>query len=131
MVTVAVVVPSAPASICSDCPKRATAGRYCNDHQHHNQRIDNSRTRDSERYESNPYRRLYSQARWRGVRACVLQRDPLCMVCGSSASTIVDHVIRAVDWVAQHGGDMESFYCEQNLQGLCKLDHDIKSRRGE
>jgi hypothetical protein len=34
-------------------------------------------------------------------------------------------------WVAEHNGDIESFYDESNLQGLCKPCHDLKTRRGE
>ena len=51
------------------------------------------------------------------------------MVCGNHASSIADHVIPDHRWVAQHNGDIESFYNEDNLQGLCKRDHDLKTRR--
>jgi 5-methylcytosine-specific restriction endonuclease McrA len=33
--------------------------------------------------------------------------------------------------VAEHHGDLEAFYREDNLQGLCKPCHDLKTRRGE
>jgi 5-methylcytosine-specific restriction endonuclease McrA len=118
--------------MCSDCPKRAINGtRYCEDHQEHNQEIDNSRLRDWNRRENDPFHALYSQARWFATRLRVLWRDPLCKVCGCHASTVVDHIVPARKWVAQHNGDLESFYDESNLQGLCRRDHDLKTRRGE
>ena len=125
-------MPTAPRSQCSDCPKQVVVGtRHCGDHQTFNQAIDNRRTADEWRRETDALRPLYSQARWARTRGNVLRRDPLCLLCGNHASAIVDHVIPAHRWVAEHQGNLESFYDESNLQGLCKRDHDIKTRRGE
>jgi hypothetical protein len=125
-------MPTAPAKQCTTCSKQATAGtRHCAAHQDSNNDLDMRRTSDAERRKNDPLRALYSMARWRHTRASVLHRDPLCRACGNHASAIVDHVIPAHRWVAQHQGDIESFYNEGNLQGLCCRDHDLKTRRGE
>ena len=63
-------MPTAPASQCPDCPKRAIAGsRHCAEHQQQNQSLDNSRTADKWRRENDILRPLYIQARWFRVRA--------------------------------------------------------------
>src|SRR5450759_563635 len=123
-------MPTAPAKQCSDCPKQAVNGtRWCSDHQTNNQALDNRRIADKWRRLHDALRPLYSKARWFATRLRILFRDLLCRVCGNHASAIVDHVIPAHLWVAQHNGDIESFYDESNLQGLCKRDHDLKTRQ--
>lgn len=72
-----------------------------------------------------PFRKLYSTARWRRLRVRVKARQPLCAVCGNKATEEIDHVIPARLWVAQ-GHD---FWDEANLQGLCSIDHSKKSGR--
>jgi 5-methylcytosine-specific restriction protein A len=74
---------------------------------------------------SDPFRKLYSTARWRRVRVRIKLRDPLCKVCGNKATEEIDHVVPAKLWVAQ-GKD---FWDEANLQGLCSTDHKKKSAR--
>jgi 5-methylcytosine-specific restriction enzyme A len=124
-------MPTAPGAICADCPKRATTGRYCGDHQVKNQRAEYRRLREYHRREHDPLRHLYKSQRWARVRRRVFLRDPLCCACGHRASTVVDHRVKARVWVEAHSGDEESFFDERNLQGLCKPDHDLKTRRGE
>ena len=105
--------------------------RWCTDHQVANNELDNRRTSDVERRKNDPLRSLYSEARWRHTRATILYRDPLCVCHGNHASVIVDHVVPAHRWVAEHHCDIESFYDIDNLQGMCKIGHDAKTRRGE
>lgn len=125
-------MPSNPRPMCSDCPKQVVEGsRWCTDHQAFNQAMDNRRTADQWRLANDVLRPLYSLARWARLRVRVLLRDPLCLVCGNHASSIVDHVIPAHRYAAEHNGDIEAFYDETNLQGLCKVCHDAKTRRGE
>lgn len=124
-------MPSAPGGICLDCPKRATTGGYCGDHQVKNQRAEYRRLMEYHRREHDPLRHLYKSARWERTRQRVLLRDPLCGECGYRASTVVDHRVKARVWVQANNGYEESFFDESNLQGLCKPDHDLKTRRGE
>jgi 5-methylcytosine-specific restriction endonuclease McrA len=120
----------APNKMCRDCYKPALVGNnHCQGHQTNNNDLDRSRTSDKWRREHDPLRPLYSQARWRGVRARVLFNFPLCYDCGNKASTVADHVIPAHKWVADHGNDIESFYREDNLVGRCTRCHDLKTRK--
>src|ERR1019366_620298 len=122
-------MPSAPSKQCTSCSKVAMLGsRWCTDHQVANNELDNRRTSDVERRKNDPLRSLYSEARWRHTRATILYRDPLCVCHGNHASVIVDHVVPAHRWVAEHHCDIESFYDIDNLQGMCKIGHDAKTR---
>jgi hypothetical protein len=78
---------------------------------------------------------LYDSAQWRNrTRPFVLARDPICKIAklceGNAASTDVDHIIPAAEYVAQHGGDWSFFYDTNNLQGSCHADHTAKTARG-
>ena len=123
--------PSAPAAMCLDCPRSATNGRYCSTHAEKNQATQNRREADAYRRENDPFRYLYKTARWARTRLAVLRRWPLCCWCKHKASTVVDHIVKARDYIATHGGEAERFFDLDNLQGLCKRCHDIKTRRGD
>jgi 5-methylcytosine-specific restriction protein A len=73
-------------------------------------------------------RRLYHTARWRKLRALVLQEEPLCCDCMNEnqviASTDVDHEV-------PHRGDLELFWSRANLRGRCHECHSRKTQRGE
>ena len=118
--------------ICLKCGALSDAP-YCPEHAD----IPVERQREFDRKRSsNPLRKLYNTARWRNdTRLVVLARDPLCTdgrVCGKRAwSTVVDHIIAAVRWVAQHDGDLNSFFDEANLHGVCKPCHDAKREADE
>lgn len=123
-----------PLQPCRECQKLCS-GRYCSDHQHITR--DDERAYDLNRRRNDPFRKLYNCVRWYSVRALVLARDIMCQsgkLCmnpdtGVAAfSTEVDHIVPARVWVAQHGGDMNSFYDESNLQGLCARCHKSKTR---
>jgi 5-methylcytosine-specific restriction enzyme A len=65
----------------------------------------------------------YRQAKWRKLRASVLQEQPMCVMCEAlgklTAATVVDH-IKPV----RLGG---AKYEEVNLQPLCEAHHNQKS----
>jgi 5-methylcytosine-specific restriction enzyme A len=106
---------------------------YCPAHQIDNKESRRRKAFDTFRRKNDPYHNLYSQSRWMGLAAQVRYEEPLCQIkvlCGGTAPTEdVDHVIPARVWVEQHGGDMESFYDRQNLQGACKRCHSSKTAR--
>jgi 5-methylcytosine-specific restriction endonuclease McrA len=64
------------------------------------------------------------------VEFCSVFAMPEGKVCGHKASVEVDYIVKARIWVAEHGGDVNAFYDEANLQGLCSLCHKQKTRRG-
>ncbi|MFF7308164.1 HNH endonuclease signature motif containing protein [Streptomyces sp. NPDC008137] len=53
---------------------------------------------------------------WAKIRARILERDPICTLCGVRPSTHCDHIVAKAD---DHG--------EQGLQGVCGPCHDRKS----
>jgi 5-methylcytosine-specific restriction protein A len=60
--------------------------------------------------------------RWRRIRASILARDPLCVMCPPKRrqmSTIVDHV--------NGRADRPEDYADDNLQGLCWSCHSSKT----
>ena len=60
-----------------------------------------------------------STRQWRAVRMRVLRRDPMCKICGTKPSTVVDHIIP----VSRGGRLLDPL----NLQGAC---WDCNSRKG-
>ena len=66
--------------------------------------------------------RGYCSARWKRLRKIILARDPICRWpdCAADA-TEVDHITPK-----DRGGDDS----EENLQGLCKCHHAVKTRQG-
>lgn len=61
----------------------------------------------------------YHTARWQKLRAQAIARDKSCLKCGSTERLHADHIIEIED-----GG---TFFDLNNLQTLCKVDHDAKS----
>jgi 5-methylcytosine-specific restriction endonuclease McrA len=66
----------------------------------------------------------YSRASWtKQLRVFILQRDPLCKVCGRAASKIADHIVPfisptgIVSWIL--------FPDVNNLRGLCEKCHSL------
>ena len=76
---------------------------------------------------TDPIRKLYNTVRWFWVRKNVLARDRICVRCRQWAAEEADHAIPARKYVRLHGGDMNRFYDESNLQGLCKPCHSSKT----
>jgi 5-methylcytosine-specific restriction enzyme A len=74
------------------------------------------------------YRRQGSKAkqgygkRWRKLRKVIIARDPICKICGVSASRDVDHI--EPKRPEQDAADFR----EDQLQGICKPCHGRKTR---
>jgi 5-methylcytosine-specific restriction enzyme A len=108
-----------PARALRPCAKlgcgELTASRFCAGHAGEPRRV--AKAYDVARA-NDPIRRLYGTRRWRFTSLETVARDPVCKGCGREASALADHVIPAEQYVAQHGGDLESFFDPMNLQGL-------------
>lgn len=65
--------------------------------------------------------KFYSSGRWQKLRAWIIKRQPICMVCGMNVSEEVDHIIP----LSQGGAEMDA----DNLQGICKACHSSKTVR--
>jgi 5-methylcytosine-specific restriction protein A len=98
-----------PTRLCLEprCPHPATYRGRCATHTRSNERTTHAR------------RHFYNSKRWQITRSRVLFDQPLCE-CGQIA-TDVDH-IKAIE----DGGDPWS---RNNLQGLCKACHSMKTNR--
>lgn len=84
---------------------RLTAGRFCASH--------------SKRADKRPHAAARGyDGRWRQLRAMILRRDPICVMCRQAPSTDVDHVVAK----AKGGTDEAS-----NLAGLCHACHSRKT----
>lgn len=114
--------PCGKAPLCKELVEHGK--RFCPAHEDCARQYDKDRAGD-------PFRKLYNTVRWTYLRNSVLARDRICRDCKAWASEEVDHVIPARRWVAQHDGDMNTFFDSLNLQGLCKPCHSRKSARGE
>ena len=82
-----------------------------------------SSSRPISRRKQNPWQKWYDRQCWRGphgIQRVVLARDPICKICNRNASTIADHIV-------PHKGVWELFISLINLQGVCKVCHDIKT----
>ena len=95
---------------------------FCTYHQDLVHAYDRSRSGD-------PIRRMYGVKRWLLLRQAIFFRDPICTECKQWISEVVDHRIPARQWIKQHDGDMNSFFDEGNLFGLCIICHNSKSAR--
>ena len=69
-------------------------------------------------------RKWYGTARWKELRRITLVRYPICTRCENVVSAIVDHKI-------PHKGNIDLFFDETNLTGLCKSCHDSWKARQE
>lgn len=110
-------MPSKPLSPCpaAGCPKRVVPGeKRCADHALPARAYYDDRRGTSAQ-------RGYG-ATWRKLRLLILHRDPLCKACGAAASAEVDHV------VPKRLGGTDA---EENLQGLCKPCHSVKTANGD
>lgn len=55
---------------------------------------------------------------WEKIRARILERDPICKICGVRPSAFCDHIVAKAD-----------DHSDTGLQGLCGPCHDQKSAR--
>jgi 5-methylcytosine-specific restriction endonuclease McrA len=118
------VSPSSTSRQCLDCSRRATEGKYCEDHKTKNNASDSRREADAFR-DQDSVRKLYKSARWQVTRFLVLQHDLLCRSCGNQASTQVDHVVSARTVLEELGED--EFFNPKRCQGLCASCHSRKT----
>lgn len=75
--------------------------------------------KDAGESRSGPY-----NASWRRLRLKVLSRNPLCVECEKAGRV---QSAEEVDHITPHRGDMGLFYDIDNLQGLCKRHHSMKT----
>lgn len=70
--------------------------------------------------------RLRGSARWQKLRAAILTRHPLCVVCWELGlpfpASEVHHIVPAAEMVKRYGD--EGFFREDNLVALCTKCHD-------
>ena len=116
--------PSSTSRQCLDCSRRATTGKYCDDHQTKNNASDSRRDADAFRNQDSA-RKLYKSSRWKVTRTLVLAHDILCRSCGSEASTQVDHVVSARTVLDELG--IDEFFNPARCQGLCASCHSRKT----
>lgn len=112
----------APTRYCSadpTCPNTTTDGGPCAEH-----------AQQKERARVNwAWRRLYRTPRWKWTRRAVLDDQPLCADCVEQnvelpePSVDVHHRVRPTD--------EEMFFDRENLMGLCKPHHSVRTQRGE
>lgn len=117
-------MPQRALRLCAKCGT-PTTGRYCAAHTNQ-PAIERSRF-DAERRDE--IRKLYGTARWRQLSSQVIAEEPICKGCGREPSTVCDHKVPARKYIAQHGGDLDTFYDRNNLQGLGKSCHDSKTAK--
>lgn len=72
--------------------------------------------------------RWYVSTRWQRLRLDVLQAEPFCRSCRDRG---VKRLTIDVDHIRKHDGDPVLFWNRDNLQGLCKPCHTVKTNRGE
>lgn len=106
-------MPTRPPHPCNrpGCPE-LTSERFCKAHAQAEQR-----RYDAERGSS--AQRGYGSS-WRRVRALVLERDPICRLCGQRPSVDVDHIR------SKRAGGTDSL---DNLRGVCHGCHSVKTAR--
>lgn len=73
------------------------------------------------RVEREPFRKWYNKRYWRDrLQPFIINRDPICKICGRYPSTVADHI-------KPHRGIWALFSNAENLQGVCKTCHDHKT----
>jgi 5-methylcytosine-specific restriction protein A len=92
--------------------------RYCQQHQ--KVAAPQVAQQEQARNRNEPWRKWYHRAHWRRLRGLVLARDPICTICNRAASNVADHK-------RPHKGDWALFCDMNNLQGVCKPCHDLKT----
>jgi 5-methylcytosine-specific restriction protein A len=78
--------------------------------------------------EANAWRKLYSTAQWRALRAMHAAAHPLCEECLKRGRAVP---LQAVNHKIPHKGDRTLFFDDRNLQSLCNPHHDGPTQRAE
>lgn len=85
------------------------------------------RTFDAARRQEKPWRKWYSSAKWRAIRAAQLSTKPLCWLCQSrgvaTPATVCNHAER-------HNGDAAKFW-RGPFNSMCSDCHDTDQQRVE
>lgn len=116
-------MPNATATSCGVCKATVVPGTSQNPNYHDscNPRPEARKEADHQRWENQAWRHLYNSAHWKRLRLWVIQtKHPYCNICHRQPSTVADHI-------NDHKGNPVLFYSGDNLQGLCKPCHDIKT----
>ncbi len=89
--------------------------KYCSNHSNsnYNKSYDKLRSKDK-------HRSFIRSDRWKRIRLKYLQTNPICELCNEVQAVLVDHITERKD-----GGCVD---CIDNLQSLCQLCHNRKSR---
>lgn len=74
------------------------------------------------------YRHLYKTIAWERLRSNQLQEEPFCAFCLKRGLKVAGEV---VDHIKPHKGDWFLFHDPENIQTLCKSDHDSTKQRQE
>ena len=69
--------------------------------------------------------RIYKGRQWRKVRAMVLHRQPICVMCERKGKYITANVVDHITPINKGG----AIYSMDNLQGLCSSCHNSKSAK--
>lgn len=103
------------------CGNYAIDGDYCPGHkaQIEARREARKNNRERDRGRASASARGYD-ARWKRIRAIILAREPVCVICRLNPATEVDHIKPLAE-----GGTHEV----KNLQPLCKSCHSKKTVR--
>jgi len=72
-------------------------------------------------------RLVYNDKRWRKLRKIVLSHFPNCVCCTAKAQ-VLDHIYPIQQHALPKGGLGHAFDA-RNVQGLCRLHHDVKTNR--
>jgi 5-methylcytosine-specific restriction enzyme A len=121
-------MPSAPPKACLRCGLAVVdGGSYCPEHRSNTNNTTGTPWASHSDYQTTkkqePWARWYDLAVWRGkngLRAVVLGKHPICCMCHRSPSTVADHKI-------PHKGDWSLFTRLDNLWGICRACHDVKT----
>jgi 5-methylcytosine-specific restriction endonuclease McrA len=92
------------------------------------QKRQSNRAYDQRRRQEKPWRKLYSTAQWRALRAAQLAKEPLCRRCSDRGQIVIATVAHHIK---AHKGDMELFFDANNLASSCADCHDIDEQRIE
>ena len=80
--------------------------------------------------EANEYRKMYASKHWKSLREAVLLRDGFqCQRCGCYLRRGRSHPQAAVvHHIRPHKGNPTLFYDINNLQSICKKEHDSEAQ---
>jgi|SRR3972149_3139928 len=105
----------------SGCPG-LTRERFCQKHEGLYKKKLREYDRDRDQTEE---RQWIHSTRWRKASKLFLDEHLLCAECERQGKTTAAYL---VDHIIPHQGDYELFWNEDNWQGLCNADHELKHK---